>query len=315
MSRIADVLEKARRERAGGSPSDKQADANEPVLRAAGDIQVPWELKEGGTVAPVQSPAPGLGRLDSGPAAWDSGVGTLGSRLAAREMPVDRPAPTPPAPIAPRPGQSVAPAIDDETMGLARRLFLQKDVAGGSAKRVLLIAVDSARASSEIAIGLARAVAREAGRSVCLLDLNLDGGTLHHVLRLHDSPGVSDAILQGMLGPACTQEVPSAPSLCFMPTGSRPEELRAAIRDAQTQEKVRALLGMFGYVVACAAPESKGDAAALGACFDGVVLVLDAHATTPEAARATASALTEAGVKLLGSVVNRGKNPSTPTAR
>ena len=69
--------------------------------------------------------------------------------------------------------------------------------------------------SGSIAIGLALTLARETSRPVSLVDLNLEGATLHESLQLEASPGMSDAVLQGMLADACTQEILSAPSLRF----------------------------------------------------------------------------------------------------
>jgi Mrp family chromosome partitioning ATPase len=136
------------------------------------------------------------------------------------------------------------------------------------------------------------------------VDLNLEGATLHDSLQLEVSPGFSDAILQGMLIDACTQETPSAPSLRFLAAGTDPRGLRDSLHETRTRNRIRALLGIFDYVVAHASELSTQELVALGGLFDGVVLVLEAGKTSPDEVRATAAALKEADVKLLGTVVD-----------
>ena len=91
----------------------------------------------------------------------------------------------------------------------------------------------------------------------------------------------------------------------FDPAGSRVHELRASLGEPAIRRAIGSLAGSFDYVVAhVAGSEDCRDAAALGACFDDVVVVVEAGRTTPQATRAAAAVLNDAGVRLLGSVVN-----------
>ena len=279
MSRVADALQKKRKER-GGVPDT----SNELVLRTMADVPDEWQLQGS---APVEQPAV-----------------TKLSRAAPAAPPELRIAP-PPTPIASRRREAAtAPPQDDEVVALARRVFLGDDGQAGRGRRALFAAVGPTSRSGSIAIGLALTLARETSRPVSLVDLNLEGATLHESLQLEASPGMSDAVLQGMLADACTQEILSAPSLRFLASGSDAQGLRASLHESRSRNRIRALLGTFDYVVAHAAALSTADLVALGGLFDGVVLVLEAGKGSPDDLRATAAALKEANVKVLGTVVD-----------
>jgi Mrp family chromosome partitioning ATPase len=279
MSRVADALQKKRKE-AGGVPDT----SNELVLRTMADVPDEWQLQG---PAPVEQPAV-TKLVPPAPAA----------------PPELRIAP-PPTPIASRRREtSTAPPPDDEVVALARRVFLGDDGQAARGRRALFAAVGSTTRSGSIAIGLALTLARETSRAVSLVDLNLEGATLHDALQLEASPGLSDAVLQGMLPDACTQEILSAPSLRFLASGSDAQGLRASLHESRSRNRIRALLGTFDYVVAHAAALSTADLVALGGLFDGVVLVLEAGKGSPDDLRATAAALKEANVKVLGTVVD-----------
>ena len=79
--------------------------------------------------------------------------------------------------------------------------------------------------------------------------LNLEGATLHEALQLEASPGLSDAVLQGMLADACTQEILRALTAIFSRPGRDAQGLRASLLESPFSRN-RALLGTFDYVVA-----------------------------------------------------------------
>jgi Mrp family chromosome partitioning ATPase len=190
---------------------------------------------------------------------------------------------------------------DDETIALARRLFLT-DHAGP--RHVLVGAIDAAGTSATLALGLAGALGREAGSAVCLIDLNLRGGTLHRRLQLRATPGVSDVIVRGTPVGECLQQVGSATNVSFIGAGSCAEQLHAALRERRTLSSIHVVLKPFGYVVAEASPGWPGEMAVLGSCFDGALLVGPAGTTSGKAARLVAEALKDAGVPLLGTVLS-----------
>ena len=279
MSRVADALQKKRTERGGVADT-----SNELVLRTMADVPDEWQLQGS---APAEQPAV-----------------TKPVPPAPAAPPELRIAP-PPTPIASRRRETATtPPQDDDVVALARRVFLGDDGQAARGRRALFAAVGSTNRSGSIAIGLALTLARETSRVVGLVDLNLEGATLHESLQLEASPGMSDAVLQGMLADACTQEILSAPSLRFLASGSDAQGLRASLLESRSRNRIRALLGTFDYVVAHAAALSTADLVALGGLFDGVVLVLEAGKGSPDDLRATAAALKEANVRVLGTVVD-----------
>lgn len=285
MSRIADVLQKSREARIRRFPSAKGAEPDELSLRPLGEVGIPWQLDDEVVT-------------DEEVAAYEAAPVAPAPPTAAA------PAVAPLPPVAPVPlrERQVNFSPDDETVALARKLFLTVDV---GPRHVLFGAVDPAGASATLALGLAVALAREASGSVCLVDVNLEGGTLHRSLRLLATPGLSDSIVNRVAVGECLQQVGSETTLSFVAVGSCPEKLRAALADRSTLSELHALLKPFDYVVAHAAPGATHDLAAMGDCFDGAVLILDAATTTGAATRAAAELLKDAGVPLIGTVLSR----------
>jgi Mrp family chromosome partitioning ATPase len=274
MSKIADALQKKRKER-GVSPDS----SNELALRTIAEVPDSWQL-QGSFGAPPPAPAKPASPADL--------------RIAP-----------PPTPIASRRREAPGtPLQDDDTLALARKAFLGDDGQAARGRRALFAGVGSVSRSGSIAVSLALSLARETERPVSLFDLNVEGATLHDRLQLESSPGLSDVILQGMLADACTQEIPSAPSLRFLASGTDPQGLRASLNDSRTRNRMRALLGVFDYVVGHTEAPSTGDLVALGGLFDGVILVLEAGKTSPDEVRTTGAALKEANVKVLGTIVD-----------
>jgi Mrp family chromosome partitioning ATPase len=284
MSRIADVLKKARRDRGGLDPD----------LRTLDEIKVPWQFDE------VQTPVPPVPPRAS----------------AAAVAPLPLPAPPPASEPAPDANDAqpadVSIDVDDETRALARQLFVRPNGGGNGARRLLLCPVQTRDSSSAIAAGLAAAMARDTSSSVCLMDLGFDGGTLHRSLGLDGSTGIAETVLQRLPPRACAQRIDSTSDLWFMPAGARCGELRELLGQTETRRAIRACAGGFDYVVSYAPVRANGgDAVILGECFDGVVLILDAKTTTADAARAASSAFEQAGVRVLGNIVN--SRPDTAT--
>jgi Mrp family chromosome partitioning ATPase len=104
---------------------------------------------------------------------------------------------------------------------------------------------------------------------------------------------------------ACAHRAPSIANLWLMPAGLPTLDVRPVLGDADTQRRLRELFDTFDHVIAYTAPIGlHADATLFGSIFDGVVLVVDASTTKPEAVRSAADALGQARVRLLGTVLN-----------
>jgi hypothetical protein len=223
--------------------------------------------------------------------------------VRAVPAPAERMQAAPPAVAAPTPAAERPPlVVDDETAALARKLFGVPGAAGHPVQRVLVCAVDAPELSAEIAVGLGLAASRERSTGVALIDLNLDGGvSLHRRLHLDGTPGISDAVLMGLKGRRNIQRVQPSCDLWLIAAGSRPQDLRARLGQPETRRAIGSLAAAFEYAVGYG-PTVGADAIALGECFDGVVLVVDAKATAPDAVPAAAAAFKDGGVAVLGTI-------------
>ena len=120
-------------------------------------------------------------------------------------------------------------------------------------------------------------------------------------------PGFSDALAGIGAVQAFAHQVPGQENLWVMPAGL-PVRERASLSGTTARRRLAELLGAFDYVIVQAAPMAAGEDSTLpGASFDGVVLVLNATTTRPEAVRAAAESLKAADVRLLGTIL---RNPS-----
>lgn len=277
MSRIADVLQKAREE----NTTRDRADPGEHTPRSLAQIRIPWSLGETANDTPTP---PALEVTEARSAAEKPR-----QVLVPRRVEV----------VAPR------PHVDDFIVGLVRNLFQVRASADKAVRRVLFTSVDDTPGSAELTPRVAEALAGQSNRSVCLADLDLDRPTLHQRFRLEGQRGFSDAVMERGPLRACTHAAPSISNLWLMPAGLPTLEVRPRLGDADTQWRLAELLGTFYYVIAYTAPIGlHADATVIGSLFDGVVLVVNANATKADVVRSAAQSLERAKVPLLGTVLN-----------
>jgi len=288
MSCIADVLQKATDEAAACRPSPgigrNATDAH--ALPRAAEVCIPWSFDQ----TPKAVPNSPLSRLSDAAATLDDGQYEFRSRHGA----------------VPRPYREV----DDEIVSLVAQLFPLDGDGETEVRRALFTSVEVSRSSAEVATRVAEVLAQRANGVVCLADLNLQVPTLHLRHQLEGHAGFADALMQSGALRAFTHRAPCSSNLWVMPAGLRAADARPLLGSALTQRRLAELFGTFDYVVATTAPIGQhADAALLGAYVDGVVLVLEANRTRPEAARAACDALYAANTRVLGTVLNNRTFP------
>lgn len=295
MSRIADVLEKARKEKA---VSQRVQPASDDNPRAMAQVRVPWSLQEPANVAPPHSNV----------AAPPPPVHTLGAPRPATEP---RPSPVPARTVPSPASASAVPEITYDPSAIERLvqdLFLATRGSASAHCRVLLTTVDESRGCAEMAPLIAEALAARVEGTVCLADLDLHTPTLSRRYRLDGKPSLSEALNKP--GPLfeCTHRAPSIANLWLLPASvTSPEEPASPLHDPEGRARLRELLASFDYVVAFTGPIGvQPDATFLGHALDGVVLLVDATFTKSETVSAAADLLRHAKVRLLGTVVNNG---------
>ena len=273
MSRIADVLRKAREENA--TPA-RHVDPSGPSPRSISDVKVPWSLRAepARPAEPTRTDKPTAGRR--------------------RGPPADK-------------------AVTEAVSSLVRALFLASDKR--STRHVLFTSVDDSPGAADVVIQIAVALAEQSGGPVYLVDMDLNHPSLHLRFDLEGKAGFADALKKDGALRDYSYKAESAGDLWVMPAGLQmgpasparvlPAAARPDVGDAGTRSRIATLIDTPDYVIAyTAAIGSHSDAGLIGRLFDGVVLVVQAGATTAEATRRAATAVKASKSRLLGTVLD-----------
>jgi protein-tyrosine kinase len=184
---------------------------------------------------------------------------------------------------------------------LAENLF---SLPGGPVGSVVVTSPEPGAGRTSVCLGLGAALAGGVdGRRVAILDCNLKQPCLH---RLFDKPnftGLTNAIGNGKSPAAYGFEV--APGLLVIPSGPLLPDAEARMKSDGLVEAVRAMREDFD-VVLLDGPVAREvlDSPVLSRGFGGVLLVIHATRTPKNDARGATDDLLDAGVNLLGVVLN-----------
>lgn len=181
-------------------------------------------------------------------------------------------------------------------------------IAAGEARSLLVVSAAAGEGRTTTAATLGWACSRLG--STLLVDAHVGQGGLSLAFEQPVTPGLSDLLAGGVdLGSAVRPT--RIENLHILPCGSRPTVSRTALAMFQGDgfaKLLQRLLQDYDRIV-CDTPPFLGDpaAAALGAHFDGAVLVLACSKTRWEVARLVQQQLEAAGGRLVGAVLNRRK--------
>lgn len=146
-------------------------------------------------------------------------------------------------------------------------------------------------------------LAHGVSQSICLVDANLRGPSLHSYFGLRNDVGLLDALLE----PGSIRDFvqfPSGLDFCLLTSGSPRADGHGLISSARLRERIVELQVEFEYLLINAPSVLPyADATVLGRLADGVVLVVDSQSTRRESAVKARDALDCAGVRLLGAVL------------
>ena len=192
--------------------------------------------------------------------------------------------------------------VGDEELNALVQLLLQADVEGRRIRSVMFSTAGSPGGSAELCAAVADALARQTPRSVCLVDGDLRSPSLHALLGVSGSPGLSDLLLNACGPEACL--IPVQPNLLLLPAGSRCDDALQILNAQQVRPVLGEVLGRFDHVVLNAPPAGvHGDTNVLGRLVDGAVIVVEANVTRREVARRTIEHMQAAHVRVLGAVL------------
>jgi capsular exopolysaccharide synthesis family protein len=186
-----------------------------------------------------------------------------------------------------------------------------------SARELKVLAMTSAVAGegkTATAANLAIVLA-QLGRPVLIVDADLRKPRLHQVFRVSNQTGLVSVLTSGVNADDAVVAT-AVPNLWIGPSGPlspNPPELLSSDR---MREWLRAVRLRFEYIIVDTPPALAGsDASIVGVLADGVVLTLRSGEVTREEARLSRDRLRDAGVRILGVVLNRYRSPSSGYGR
>ncbi len=155
---------------------------------------------------------------------------------------------------------------------------------------------------SSVCLGLGAALAAK-GRRTAVLDCNLDRPHLHRFFDRPNFTGLTNALRSGKPPEAYSFEV--TPGLHVVPTGPLLAGTASLVESGRLVEAVRGLAER-GFVALLDAPPAGRvlESSVFSGGFDGVLLVVHATRTPKGDARRATDDLLDAGINLLGVVLN-----------
>jgi hypothetical protein len=194
-------------------------------------------------------------------------------------------------------------ALSDEAReqitNLVQRVFLFPK--SGAPRHVVFSNVDDGPGSRELCLYAGQLLASQISGSLCLVDATLgasSSGSGELKKRIPDGFSTARAAKDFAVRTADA-------NLWLLPAESLGLEGTAKLPSAPTRARVAELKQEFDYVLINAPPLTRSATAALlGQMADGLILIVEAHSTRRETARAAKATLDRAGVKLLGAILN-----------
>jgi capsular exopolysaccharide synthesis family protein len=145
------------------------------------------------------------------------------------------------------------------------------------------------------------------GKSVILVDADMRNPSLHPLLGIVPTPGLSD-LLAGDAPISSALHPTDVSHLLLLPAGSPTPHAAELLAGPRMEELVQELSGLADLVIFDTPPcLPVADAEVLGTRVDAAVMVLGLGRTEKEAVRMARELLDQAHVRLLGAVMNRMK--------
>ncbi len=170
-------------------------------------------------------------------------------------------------------------------------------------KVILTTSAEAGEGKTLTCLNLAAALA-ETGARVLLIDADLRHPACHGPLGVANDRGLS-TFLTGGAALAGLVRVLDTPSVAFIPAGPAPLNPGRLLGSRRLRDALEEIAEAYDFVLLDSPPvRPVTDALVLGREADGVVLVLRGHDTPRELAQYGRDRLLQAGVRLLGVVVN-----------
>lgn len=222
-----------------------------------------------------------------------------------------------------KPASSAAPQIElvphDQPRTVVSEAYrsLRTALLLSSAREIKTVALTSAGAGegkTATAANLAVVLA-QLGRKVLLVDCDLRKPRLHQVFRVSNRFGLVNQLTSNA-EPDSVFFPTEVPDLWLTPSGPIPPNPSELLSSDRMREWLKAARTHFDFIVVDTPPAlAVTDATIVGLLADGVVLTLRSGKVTRDEARHCRDRLRNAGIKILGAVLNRHRPPQGSLGR
>lgn len=195
----------------------------------------------------------------------------------------------------------------DEALRLVQQIFLLQSKEPPRA--VVFSGIDHGNGCSGICASVAKILAKNAKRPVCLVEANFRSPTLPEMYGRSNHHGLTEALLQhgairSFVNPVGTE------NLWLLTSGTLAADSANLLTSERLQDRLTELRQEFEFVIIDAPPLTRySDAIALGQLSDGLVLIIEADSTHRKAAQAAVDTLRSANVDILAAVLNKRTFP------
>jgi Mrp family chromosome partitioning ATPase len=195
-----------------------------------------------------------------------------------------------------------------ECFKLVQRLFLGQPPS--LYHTVVFAGIDRGNGCSRICIETARILAANTPSSVCLVDANFRSPSLSRYWRVPDDRGLANAVVEPGGGVRSFVKQLGPSNLWLLSAGHLDSESPSLLSSGHLKQRLQELRNEFEYVlIDVPALNLYADAISLGRIAEGVVVVLQADSTRRESALKGLESLRQAGIEVLGAVLNRRTFP------
>lgn len=183
------------------------------------------------------------------------------------------------------------------------RTNLQFSKAAGSELKTIMITSPTPNEGKSTTISNLGVVMAQSGKKVCIVDCDFRNPTQHKIFKL-ENKGMSNAVvgetLENVIKPTGMENLWVITS---GPIAPNPSELLGSDRMTELLGELKA---RFDYVLIDTPPIMPvTDAAVLASRMDGVIMLLESGAVSPQAAKEAKTRLEQAGAHILGAVLNK----------
>ena len=197
--------------------------------------------------------------------------------------------------------------VAEESFKLVQNIFLLRGA--GSPRVVVFSGIDSGNGCSAICAQTGHILSMQKLGTVCLVDSNLRSPSLPELYGIGNHYGLTDSLRkEGSIREFA--KVVGPENLWLLSCGSRAAESQTLLNSDIMRRRIAELRKAFDYVlIDCPPLNQYADAVSIGQMADGLVMVIEAHATRRETALRVTENLRAASINILGAVLNKRTFP------